>query len=242
MTITYTTTEEAAVANGVKMLVYGGAGLGKTMLCATLPTPIILSAESGLLSLSKQNITRVFGKDTPGINYSMPVMEITTIDDLMDAYQWCTESKEAQEFETIALDSITEIGETVLANAKENAKDPRQAYGELIERMILTIKSFRDIPSHHIYFSAKQEMVKDDVSQTTLFGPAMPGSKLGPQLPYLFDEVFNLAIAKTKEGSEYRYLRTQPNLQHSSKDRSGALAEIEEPNLGKIIDKIRASF
>lgn len=241
MAITFTTTAEAAVSNGIKVLVYGGAGMGKTMLCATMPKPLIISAESGLLSLSRRNIEKTFGVDTPGISYDIPVMEITTIDDLMAAYEWVTENPAAADFESICLDSVSEIGEVVLANAKETAKDPRQAYGELIERMTLTIKAFRDISTHNIYFSAKQEMVKDEVSQTTVFGPAMPGSKLGPQIPYLFDEVFNLAIAKTKEGSEYRYFRTQPNLQHCSKDRSGALEEIEKPDLGYVINKIRAA-
>jgi len=239
MAIRFTTSEEAAVANGIKVLVYGMSGIGKTMLNATAPTPLLISAESGLLSLSRVNIERVFGVDTPGINYSIPVMEIVTIDDLMEAFKWCTESKEAEQFETISLDSITEIGEVVLANAKLQCKDPRQAYGELIEKMTMTIKKFRDISSHNIYFSAKQERSRDEDTMTTHYGPTMPGSKLGPQLPYLFDEVFNINIAKTTEGDEYRYLRTQPDLQYIAKDRSGALDVIEKPDLTYIFNKIK---
>lgn len=240
MAINFTTTAEASVANGIKVLVYGPAGMGKTMLVATAPKPLLISAESGLLSLRRKNIEKVFGIDTPGICYDIPTMEIETIEDLMDAYEWCTASEGAQEFDTICLDSITEIGEAILSNAKETVRDPRQAYGELIERMTLTIKSFRDMTSHNIYFSAKQEMVKDEVNMTNTFGPAMPGSKLGPQLPYLFDEVFNLNVAQTKEGVEYRYLLTQPNLQYSAKDRSGDLDAIEKPDLGYIFEKIRS--
>lgn len=36
-------------ANGVKVLVYGKAGAGKTSLIPTLPHPVVLSAEGGLL-------------------------------------------------------------------------------------------------------------------------------------------------------------------------------------------------
>ena len=41
---------------GIKCLVYGESGVGKTVLCSTAPDPIIISAESGLLSLRKKDI------------------------------------------------------------------------------------------------------------------------------------------------------------------------------------------
>jgi phage nucleotide-binding protein len=205
------------------MLVYGKAGMGKTTLCATAPNPIILSAEAGLLSLRGHNI---------------PVIEIKTIDDLMEAYQWATESEEAKHFETVCLDSLSEIAEVVLNNAKRTTKDPRQAYGELIERMGTTIRSFRDLSGKHVYMSAKQESIKDDTVGTTSYGPSMPGSKLGGQLPYLFDIVLRLNIGKTAEGVEYRYLQTRPDFQSEAKDRSGALDVMEQPNLTHIINKI----
>ncbi len=43
-------------ANGVKVLVYGAAGAGKTSLIKTLPNPVVLSAEGGLLSISDADI------------------------------------------------------------------------------------------------------------------------------------------------------------------------------------------
>ena len=46
----FTTTAQAVLDTGVKMLVYGESGMGKTMLTATLPRPLLISAESGLLS------------------------------------------------------------------------------------------------------------------------------------------------------------------------------------------------
>lgn len=229
----WTTTSKTVQQNGVKMLVYGRAGLGKTVLCATAPAPVILSAESGLLSLAPENIERLF-------NYrvDIPVITITNVTDLTDAYQWLTSSKEADQFQTVCLDSITEIAEQVLANAKMQVKDPRQAYGELIEKMNMLVKLFRDLPGKHVYFSAKEEKNKDEATGTVLFGPAMPGSKMAQQLPYLFDEVFHLGIANTDKGETYRYLRTAPDLQYDAKDRSGALAAIERPNLNEIINKI----
>lgn len=223
MAIKITTAAQAAALHGVKILCYGRAGMGKTTLCATAPTPIILSAEAGLLSLRQ---------------YDIPVIEIRTIDDLQDAYQWATESAEAAPFETICLDSLSEIAEVVLSNAKRTSKDPRQAYGELIERMGVTVRAFRDLSGKHVYMSAKQESIKDETAGTTTYGPSMPGSKLGGQLPYMFDEVLRLTVGRTPDGTEYRYLQTRPDFQSEAKDRSGALEAMEEPNLTTVINKI----
>ena len=62
-------------ADGVKILVYGQAGAGKTFLIKTLPNPVILSAEGGLLSIAGTDI---------------PYIEINGIKDLHEAYQWLT--------------------------------------------------------------------------------------------------------------------------------------------------------
>lgn len=223
MAIKLTTAAQAAALHGVKMLVYGKAGTGKTTLCATAPNPVIISAEAGLLSLRQHNI---------------PVIEIKSIDDLMEAYQWATEADEAKNFETVCIDSLSEIAEVVLNNAKRTTKDPRQAYGELIERMGTTVRAFRDLSGKHVYMSAKQETVKDEAMGTTMYGPSMPGSKLGGQLPYLFDIVLRLNIGRTPDGQEYRYLQTRPDFQSEAKDRSGALDQMEQPSLTHIINKI----
>jgi len=223
MAIKFTTTKDAANLHGVKMLVYGKAGMGKTTLCKTAPKPIIISAESGLLALSDVDI---------------PVIEVNCVDTLSEAYQWATESEEANKFETICLDSLSEIAEVVLSNSKKLTKDPRQAYGELIEKMSDLVRAFRDIKGKHVYMSAKQEYIRDEIVGRLSYGPSMPGTKLGQQLPYFFDELFQLDIAKTDDGADYRYLRTQPDIQFDAKDRSGVLDAIEEPDITKIIKKI----
>lgn len=223
MTLRFSTTDKAGTLHGVKVLVYGPAGVGKTVLSSTAPTPIILSAESGLLSLRK---------------VSIPVVEIKTIDDLNEAYRWATESEEAKDIETVCIDSLTEIAEVILSNAKRQTKDPRQAYGELIDKMLMTVKAFRDLPGKHIYMSSKMEPVKNEITGVSTYVPSMPGTKVGPQLPYLFDEVFRMGINKTQDGASYRFLQTQPDLQYEAKDRSGALDFLEPPDLGHIINKI----
>lgn len=223
MALNFTTTDKAAQLNGVKVLVYGGAGTGKTVLASTAPNPFLISAEGGELSLR---------------NIAMPMAKVANVDDLRDIYAWCERSNEARQFQTICIDSLSEIAEVVLNNAKRQVKDPRQAYGELIEKMETTIRMFRDLPGRNIYMSAKMEPTKDELTGVVKYAPAMPGSKLGSKLPYFFDEVFRLGINKTTQGESYRFLQTQPDLQYEAKDRSGVLAPVEQPHLTHIFNKI----
>jgi len=226
VTLIFTTTAQEARLHGVKMLVHGRAGSGKTPLCATAPEPLIISAEAGLLSLAA---------------YEIPTIKITSYADIDEAYNFVAHSAEARRFWTVCLDSVTEIAEQCLATEKTKNKDPRRAYGEMQDKMIPLIKKFRDLPGRHVYFSCKQEWQKDEVTGISRYSPSMPGRQVGPQLPYLFDEVFSLEVGETAEGQQFRYLRTRLNLQYEARDRSGRLAEFEEPHLGKIIEKILAT-
>lgn len=218
------TTTKNYASNGIKILVHGQAGIGKTCLCASLPKPIILSVESGLLSLADVDI---------------PVIEIKTIDDLAEAYDWLAESEEGRQYQSVCLDSVSEIAEVVLSNEKGKEKDPRKAYGNMQEIMAELMRNFRDLPGRNVYFSAKQERIQDE-SGRILYGPSMPGQKLAQQIPYLFDEVFCYQMVKDQNGVPQRILLTQPDGISVAKDRSGKLDMWEEPNLGAIIDKIRS--
>jgi hypothetical protein len=211
-----------ATAQAVKLLVYGQAGAGKTSLIPTLPTPVILSAEGGLLSIADTNL---------------PFIEITSMDDLREAYKWLTSSTEAAEFESVALDSISEIAEVVLNAEKKINKDPRAAYGAMQEQMADIIRGFRDLPGKHVYMSAKLEKTQDEMGRV-LYAPSMPGNKTGQSLPYFFDEVLALRVEKDAEGMTRRALMTDGDGLWLAKDRSGKLDVWEDADLGDIIRKI----
>ena len=238
MAVQFTSASVASTTSGIKCLVYGGAGTGKTVLSATLPSPVLISAEAGVLSLRRENLERLFGVGNPAITYDMPMILVQSVDDLTDAFRWASTSAEAKQFQSIGLDSLSEIAEVVLNNAKRQVKDPRQAYGELIEKMETTIRYFRDLPGKNVYMAAKMEPQKDELSGVIRFGPSMPGAKLGAKLPYFFDEVFRLGVNKTPQGESYRFLQTQPDLQYEAKDRSGSLAPMEYPLLTAVFNKI----
>jgi phage nucleotide-binding protein len=222
MAISIKRTRELA-QNGVKLLVYGQAGAGKTSLIRTLPNPLVLSAEAGLLSIQDADLAYI---------------EIKTIEDLREAYSYIV-GEGAASFESIALDSISEIAEVILNAEKKATKDPRQAYGAMQEQVSDLIRAFRDIPGKHVYMSAKLEKSQDEMGRL-LYAPSMPGNKTGQQLPYFFDEVLALRVERDAEGNVQRALMCDSDGLWQAKDRSGKLAAWEAPDLGAIIEKINA--
>jgi phage nucleotide-binding protein len=203
---------------GLKVLVYGQAGCGKTTLSKTLPKPVVLSAEGGLLSLKDDNI---------------PYIEIKSMTDLHDAYAWLQDS---DEFESVVLDSISEIAEVVLAHEKKINKDGRAAYGEMDVQLSEIIRAFRDLDMH-VLMTAKLEKQQDEMGRMLYF-PSLPGNKTAQKLPYFFDEVLALRIEKDEDGKTQRALMCDSDGLWLAKDRSGKLEAWESPDLGEIIAKV----
>lgn len=216
------------VADGIKVLVYGESGSGKTTLTPTMPAPIVLSAEGGLLSIR--------GADVPYI-------EITSMEDLKEAYVWLLDSAEAKAYQSVCLDSISEVAEVVLGSelskkGPDGKKvDGRAAYGETGSVMGSLIRAFRDLPGRHVYMSAKLDKTQDEMGRI-LYGPSMPGKTLTKQLPYFFDFVFAMRAEKDADGETQRALQTDGDGLWLAKSRSSALETWEAPDLGEIIKKI----
>lgn len=209
--------------NGVKALVYGQAGAGKTTLIPTLPSPIVLSAEGGLLSISEADV---------------PYIEISSMEQLQEAYTWLTDSTEAKGFQSVALDSISEIAEVLLVEELKRNKDGRAAYGELNSKMTDLIRAFRDLPGRHVYFTAKCEKAQDEQGRM-MYAPSMPGKSLTMQLPYFFDLVMALRVEKDAEGNTHRMLMTDSDGLWAAKNRAAGKLDLwESPDLGAIIAKI----
>ncbi|ANI79027.1 ATP-binding protein [Sphingobium sp. EP60837] len=213
-------------ASGVKILAYGQAGAGKTSLIPSLPDPIILSAEGGLLSIQ---------------DHDLPYIEVGSMEALREAYEWLSSSDEAKQFKSVALDSISEIAEVVLAHELKNNKDGRAAYGELNSTMAELIRAFRDLPDKHVYFTAKLEKSQDEMGKL-LYNPSMPGKSLTQQLPYFFDIVLALRVERDGDGTAQRMLMTDSDGSWTAKARGarGKLDMWEEPDLGVIIRKLAA--
>ena len=236
MAIEYSTVADVAV-NGVKFLTYGLPGLGKTVLVATMPggdfQTLIVTSEKGNLSLSPQNQMRIFGRVK-----KIPVASITTPQDIEEVLAMLR-TTQAASILNVAVDSLTDIAERILAYELETNKDSRKAYGNMQQFMFKMIRDFLDLPGKNVYFTAHQDREKDAAGLMS-YGPSMPTAKGTLKIAHFFDEVFSLQIsAPDAEGKTWRMLRTRPDYQFTAKDRSGALAEFEPPDLSVIINKIK---
>ncbi len=220
MTIKIKSTAQSV--NSVKALIFGESGVGKTKLAATAPTPLILNAEGGLLSLAGDNIDSV---------------DIKTVEDVMKVYTFLTESDDAKKYETIILDSVSDVAEVYLNTLKKEYTDARQAYGQLATDVTEMIRAFRDIQDKHVYFIGKAGKVENDIGISEI-RTIMPGKNLTNGIPFFFDLVLGMKIGNLEDKSTYRYLQTNSTIDMKCKDRSGILNDKEEPHLGKIFDKI----
>lgn len=243
MAITITNTKAVAAAT-VKCLVFGEPGVGKTRLARTLADAghqvLILSAESGLLSLSGTSIDVIeVGKSVD--ETGAPTM-INPIDHLREIYGWLM--AEPRPYGWLFVDSLTEITQQLVVYLKQlypDRKDRFPLWEEYADTIRALVKAFRDQSRYSVVFTALVNVDKDQNGRR-FYGPAMDHSKLRQALPALFDEVFAMRILADEAGNPARWLVTQPHEDWVGKDRSGQLDLFEPPDLAQIANKIIGPF
>ena len=214
-------TNQLSASAGVKALVYGASGVGKTSLAITADAPLIFSAEKGLLSLRR---------------FDIPYVDVSSYPELVEAYKWLMGSSEARSIGTLFLDSASEIAEVVLAAELKKTPDPRKAYGNTQQSVYEMFRSFRDIRGKAVVLIAKQITVQDGMNTKQI--PLMPSEKLQAQVPYYWDLVLHMHIgSNTATGQQYRAFHTQDSPNWSAKDRSGNLDPLELPNIHDVFTK-----
>ena len=215
---------DAVQDQGAKILVYGMAGAGKTYLARTAPGKVlVISAEAGLLSIrDAQNVEAI---------------EVKSAAEVVEVYEALRSGK--LQYDTVCLDSISEISELLLQAEKAKHKDARKAYGEVQESVTNVMRAFRDLQMH-VMFICKEDKVNND--GTFEQAPKMVGTKLGQSITYFFDEVLALRVIEDTDAEgnpvQARWLQTRIGQGYVAKDRSGKLEAFEEPNLTKLIEKL----
>lgn len=198
-------------------LIVGPSGSGKTTLAATLTgETIIYSAEAGLLSLADHDIDFVDQEnEKPLDHFSKFLSWVKTTD-----------------YDNVFIDSITEIGEQLVEDEKEEGF---KKWGNIKDKLTRIIKYCRDMEKN-VYFTSLVKVDKDETTGRRYLRPDIP-TKLTEKAPAYFDEVFYLEVSK-KENEVTRTLLTQTTDNKLAKDRSGKLDKYEPADLGKIYNKI----
>lgn len=160
----------------IKAVVYGASGSGKTYFAATAPHPIFASAEGGLLSTLKHK------KKIDPVKY----VSITKLEDLRDLLTYL--KKGGHEFETVVIDSITEINEIIKdgIEKKRGAQMQLKDWGDLAKAIKAVLRGFRDLDMH-VIFIAQEKSEKDD-QKTEKIVPSLNG-KAANEIAYFMDIV-----------------------------------------------------
>ena len=151
-------------------------------------------------------------------------------------------------YRTIFVDSITVAGRLCFQwckgqpqafSEKTGKPDIRGAYGLHGQEMIAWITHLQHTRSKNVWFVGILDEKTDDFNRR-FFAPQIEGSKTGLELPGIVDQVITMAEIKPEEGPSYRaFVCTTINpWSYPAKDRSGRLALLEEPHLGRLMEKI----
>jgi len=220
---------------GVKTLAYGPPGGGKTPLITTAPRPVLLITEPGILSMRDSNI---------------PAFEAYTPGRIDEFFKWLKSSNELKSFDTICVDSISQLAEIELTRALANNRDGRKAYGVMSQAVMEIVDFLYFMPEKHIYIIAKEAKQEEIVwsfsgpmpVQTTVFKkvPYFPGQDLSIKVPHRYDEIVRIAKGTIPGvAGEHKFIRSSgPDAELLCRDRSGKLNEYEPHNLSDMFRKI----
>ena len=152
-------------------------------------------------------------------------------------------------YDTIFVDSITVAsrlclhwckGQPQAVSDRSGKPDLRGAYGLLGQEMIGWLTHLQHTPNKNVWLVGLLNKQLDDFNRP-YFSLQVEGSKTGLELPGIVDEVITLAeLPREKEAPIRAFVCTTLNsFGYPAKDRSGRLATLEEPHLGRLMEKIR---
>lgn len=185
----------------VNMLIYGGSGVGKTLLAGSAAkveemAPILyIDAEDGELTLGAHK----------SVSDLIDIAPLTDWDDLQHVYNDLYDRKTP--YKTVVLDSGTEIQQLAM-NSVLGTKGRVLDTGitpefkdwyrntEQIRRMI---RAFRDLPMNTIVTALEMDS-QDPRTKVMMKRPAF-SNKLSAQVPAFFDAVFYLYVKEVKGDS-----------------------------------------
>ncbi len=249
-----------AERRGVKGVVAGKSGIGKTSQLWTLNplATLFFDLEAGDLAVEGwagdtirprtwqecRDFAVYIGGPNPSLRDDQPYSQ-AHFDAVCQRYG---DPRVLDKYETIFVDSITVAGRFSMQwskgqpqafSEKTGKPDSRGAYGLMGQEMIGWLTHLQHTRNKNVWFVGILDERLDDFNRR-VFQLQIEGTKTGLELPGIVDEVITLADLKSNDGSPYRAFvcHTLNEWGYPAKDRSGRLDAIEEPHLGRLMEKI----
>lgn len=212
------------------MLVYGSSGIGKTVFGATAPKPLFLAVEEGMLSLADKNV---------------PFVKIKNLQDMRDVLKALKEKSITDkngkpiEYETIVIDSLTEVQQVVIQNITGGRQPSMNQWGDFSDKMAEILKGFASLDKHIIFtcLASEKNAEDDDGKEYTRFQPELFG-KLSEKAQAMMDFVayyyMKVEVVNDKP-TQKRVLTFEISPRWKAKDRSGKMPKNAEPDFSKLI-------
>ena len=256
-----TADERMAQDKGVKALVVGPAGVGKTTLLRTLDTrsTLFVDLEAGDLAVRDLDVD-TFQPRTweecrdlcvylAGPNPALPATSCYSQAHYDEVVASMGGADALKKYATYFVDSITVAGRLCFRWCEQQPdsvndrgkKNLLGTYGLMGREMIAWLTHLQHARGKNVFFVGILENLRDEFNITS-WELQIDGSKTGKELPGIVDEIVTLQFVDFGDGQQVRALIcTQPNpWKYPAKDRSGRLDQIEEPHLGKLLAKIAA--
>lgn len=251
--------ERMAQDKGVKALIVGPAGVGKTTLLRTLntKTTLFIDLEAGDLAVQDLQVDtfqprtwqecRDLAVYLGGPNPALPPTAIFSQAHYDDVVQSMGGPDALNKYETYFIDSITVAGRLCFQWCEQQPesfndrgkKNMLGTYGLMGREMIAWLTHLQHTRGRNVIFVGILENLKDEFNVTS-WALQIEGGKTGKELPGIVDQIVTMQYVNFGEGLPVRALVcTAPNpWAYPAKDRSGRLEQIEEPHLGKWLAKL----
>ncbi len=253
--------QRLAERRGTKGCIFGKSGIGKTSLLWTLnpATTLFMDLEAGDLAIEgwagdsirprTWQECRDFAVFIGGPNPALRDDQAYSPAHFAAVCEHFGDPAALDRYETIFVDSITVAGRLCFQWAKGQPEafaektgrpDVRGAYGLHGREMIGWLTHLQHTRAKNVWFVGILDEKLDDFNRR-FFVPQIDGAKTGNELPGIVDEVITMVEMSEEGGKPYRAFicQTLNSGGYPAKDRSGRLDPVEEPHLGRLMEKIR---